>query len=113
MSKVDFIKRYEDAWNTHDIDEILSFFAKEFAFEDVPIGLFADSTGKLRQILQKTFKEVPDFSMKVQNMLEGPSFVVTEWRQSGTATGEVEGASVASKRYSVRATSIIEFNGSK
>jgi quinohemoprotein amine dehydrogenase beta subunit len=113
ISKRVLLAQYQDAWNRHDVATICDYFADDLVFEDIPMGLHANSKAAFAQILRKTFKEVPDFSMTIDQVLEGRDFVVTQWRQRGTATGELESASVASKPYEVKTTSVIEFSGNK
>ena len=113
QSKHKLIENYVDAWNRHDVDGVLSYFSESFSFEDLPMGMTARTKGEFGKILEKTFKEVPDFSMTIERIHEGESFVVTEWLQKGTASGEVEGRYIEHLPYQVKTTSVIEFSGKK
>jgi len=113
QSKYELIMEYVDAWNRHDVEGVLGYFSTSFTFEDLPMGMSARTKGELKKILEKTFQEVPDFSMIIERIHEGDSFVVTEWLQKGTASGEVEGRYIEHIPYQVKTTSVIEFSGNK
>jgi len=113
QSKHELITEYVDAWNRHDVEGVLGYMSKSFSFEDIPMGMSARTKEEFKVILEKTFREVPDFSMTVERIHAGDSFVVTEWLQRGTASGEVDGRYIERIPYQVKTTSVIEFSGDK
>ena len=104
---------YEKAWNRHDVEGIAAYFSDDFTFEDLPMGMTANSKEDFVKILKKTFSEVPNFSMRIEQIHEGDNFVVTEWMQAGTASGEIQGGELSLKPYRVKTTSVIEFHENK
>ncbi|MFY0679533.1 MAG: nuclear transport factor 2 family protein [Thalassovita sp.] len=96
---------FQSAWSTQDTDGILAFFADEFLFEDVPLGLTASNKDEMRAILDYTFTSVPNFKMDIFDVYEGVGFVTTKWTQSGNAT--VAEMGLKDHPYEVTTTSII------
>jgi steroid delta-isomerase-like uncharacterized protein len=107
------IEDYAQAWSRQDREYICNLFSDKLLFEDIPMGLHAKNKIELRDILSNTFLEVPDFTMEIKSILVGNSFAATEWLQSGTATGSIEGGEVKGLKYSVLTTSIIQFSEGK
>ncbi|MEM6525082.1 MAG: nuclear transport factor 2 family protein [Bacteroidota bacterium] len=114
MAEVTSIKEmlnaFQKAWSNQDIPRIISFFADELQFEDIPIGLYATNKVELEDILKETFKGVPDFKMEIYEFHEGNGFVVTKWKQSGTMTISGYGLELKDFAYETKTTSIIQFN---
>ena len=102
------LKEFEEAWSTQNTEAVLAFFADDFTFEDVPLGLKATTKEELRGILDYTFSSVPNFTMDIFDFYEGSDFVATKWVQSGNAT--VKDLQLANHPYEVTTTSIITFD---
>lgn len=80
-----------DAFNRHDVDGILSFFAEDGVF-DQPAG--AEIWGhrysgkeEIRQAFSTLFATIPDIHWEpIRNWVSG-NMGCSEWRRSGTTTG--------------------------
>ncbi len=103
----DFLPAFAQAWSTQDTDAILSFFADDFTFEDIPMGFRARNKAEMRTVLETTFASVPDFTMKIAEHYEGDGFLATKWTQSGTMTAHEQGLNLDAHSYEVMTTSII------
>ena len=65
------IREYCEAWNAHDIEKMLSFFADDGILELVPEGKVAQDREQLKDELRGLFDDVPVVR------LEWPAFLVT------------------------------------
>tara|TARA_Y100000310_G_C20704311_1_gene833475 strand:+ start:4009 stop:4410 length:402 start_codon:yes stop_codon:yes gene_type:complete len=108
----EFINDFQQAWSTQSADQILTFFADELNFEDIPIGLHAKNKEELREILNITFEGVPNFTMEVFEHYVGDDFLITKWKQSGNMTVQGYGLDLKDHAYEVVTTSIIKFDNS-
>ena len=106
-----FLDSWKDAWSSQDIEGVLSFFAEEFRFEDIPIGLQAANKAEMREVLDTTFEGVPNFKMDILEYQIGEGFVVTKWTQSGNMTVQGYGLDLNDHPYEVITTSIIGLSG--
>ena len=102
-----FLEGWQNAWSRQDVDGVLSFFADDFQFEDIPIGLHATNRSEMRDVLALTFDGVPNFKMDVFEHQIGNGFVVTKWKQSGNMTVRGYGLDLKDHAYEVVTTSII------
>lgn len=98
---------WQIAWSNQDIDGALALFAEDLVFEDIPIGLHATNKTEMREILEATFKGVPNFKMHIFEHRVGVGFVVTKWTQTGNMTVQSYGLDLNDFAYEVVTTSII------
>ncbi|MEM9326854.1 MAG: nuclear transport factor 2 family protein [Bacteroidota bacterium] len=103
-----FLEAFQEAWSTQNTAAVLTFFADDLQFEDIPIGLRAKNKTELEGVLHTTFGGVPDFKMEIFDYHEGPGFLVTQWKQTGTMTVDGYGLSLKNFPYQTITTSIIQ-----
>ena len=101
---------YQAAWSSQDIDGILDFFADDFQFEDIPIGLAATNKEEMKEVLTVTFSGVPNFKMEIFDVVDCGKVAVTKWKQTGNMTVQGYGLDLNDFAYEVTTTSTIKFN---
>jgi len=103
----EFLSAWQAAWSRQDTEGVLAFFADEFTFEDIPIGLHATNKAEMRKVLETTFEGVPNFEMDILEHKVGEGFVVTKWTQMGNMTMQGYGLDLRDHAYEVVTTSVI------
>jgi hypothetical protein len=96
MDAKEFAKDWIDAWNSHDLDRILSHYASDVVLvSPVAAKLTGDPSGTLRgkealrSYFQKGLELFPNLQFKLVDVMQGLSSVVLYYEnQRGTKTGE-------------------------
>lgn len=106
---VDLLKAFLEAFNRHDLDAIMSFFADECVFY-MPRGVGPRGDryiGKadVRAGLAKRFEGIPDVHYGEDTHWVGDDFGVSEWTLTGTST--------SGQQIRVRGIDLLEFEDGK
>ena len=81
----DTIQRYNDAWNAHDVDAIVSFHAPAMVFENHTAGerVEGDAVGSH---IARIFESWPDLAFRGRRLYARDGLVVSEWTATATAS---------------------------
>jgi steroid delta-isomerase-like uncharacterized protein len=108
-----FVRGWLDAWNSHNVDRILSYYTEDAFYEDVPSvenGWDVPLHGHqmIRKAVVSTFEEMPDLKFEFGSVsFNAGNYMVIEWTMTGSRYLELTG------RFSTRAVSVIKFKGNK
>lgn len=106
---VELLKGFLDAFNRHDLDAIMSYFADDCVFYMPrgvgPRGDRYEGKDAVRAGLAKRFEGIPDVHYGQDRHWSCGDFGVSEWTLTGT--------SVAGKRIEVRGVDLLEFADGK
>ncbi|MFN2601386.1 MAG: nuclear transport factor 2 family protein [Gemmatimonadaceae bacterium] len=107
---IDLLKGFLEAFNRHDLDSIMSYFADDCAFYmprgAKPRGDKYLGKNEVRAGLAKRFEGIPDVHYgEDQHWTCGDDFGVSEWTLTGT--------SLAGKQIEVRGCDLLEFTDGK
>jgi hypothetical protein len=88
-----FFERWDQAWNTHDLDLLETLVAEDIVCEDPAMfGQRVESRAELRAFIETLFDAFPDVHFEDTGAfylaLEGNG-VALPWRMTGTFTGEM------------------------
>jgi ketosteroid isomerase-like protein len=77
------IERYNEAWNAHDVDAILSFHAPGMIFENHTAGerVEGDDVGPH---IARIFENAPDLAFRSRRVYARDGLVVSEWTATAT-----------------------------
>jgi len=78
------IERYNEAWNAHDLDAIVSFHAPGMVFENHTAGERAEGD-EVRGHIASIFASWPDLSFSGRRLYARDGLVVSEWTATATA----------------------------
>ena len=111
-SPEDFAGELMEAWDSHDIDKILSFYADDAFYEDVPNVVNGWATPmrghqQIRESLIATFDEMSDLRFELVSASSAGDTMVVEWIMTGSHYREIKGD------FSIRAVSVIKLDGDK
>lgn len=99
------LKGFLEAFNRHDLDAIMDFFAEDCVFYmprgTAPRGDRYVGKAEVREGLAKRFEGIPDVHYGDDRHWVGDNFGVSEWTLTGT--------SVSGKKIEVRGVDLLEF----
>ncbi len=106
---VELLQEFLQAFNRHDLDAIMGFFAEDCVFYmprgAAPRGDRYVGRSEVRAGLAKRFEGIPDVHYGEDRHWAGVGFGVSEWTLTGTAT--------SGARIEVRGLDLLEFEGDK
>jgi steroid delta-isomerase-like uncharacterized protein len=79
------IGRYNDAWNAHDLDAIISMHAPDMIFENHTAGESAQGE-EVRGHIASIFESWPDLRFETRRLYVRDGVVTQEWTASATHT---------------------------
>jgi steroid delta-isomerase-like uncharacterized protein len=77
------IGRYNDAWNDHDLDAIMSMHAPDMVFENHTAGESAEGD-EVRDHIATIFETWPDIHFETRRLYVREGVVTQEWTASAT-----------------------------
>jgi steroid delta-isomerase-like uncharacterized protein len=82
------IARYNDAWNAHDLDAIMSMHAADMVFENHTAGERAEGD-PVREHIGSIFETWPDIAFSTRRLYVRDGLVVQEWTATATHANEM------------------------
>jgi steroid delta-isomerase-like uncharacterized protein len=82
------IGAYNDAWNAHDLDKIMSMHAPDMVFENHTAGERAQGEA-VRQHIGSIFETWPDIAFSTRRLYVRDGLVVQEWTADATHANEM------------------------
>ena len=79
------IERYNDAWNAHDVEAIVSFHAPGMVFENHTAGERVEGDD-VAPHLASIFESWPDLRFRGRRLYARDGLVVSEWTANATAS---------------------------
>jgi steroid delta-isomerase-like uncharacterized protein len=79
------IDRYNEAWNAHDLDTIMSLHAPDMVFENHTAGESAQGAD-VRAHIARIFETFPDIRFTTRRLYVREDLVAQEWTASATHT---------------------------
>ncbi|HCK65656.1 MAG TPA: nuclear transport factor 2 family protein [Anaerolineae bacterium] len=106
---VELLKEFLEAFNRHDLDSIMSYFAEDCVFYmprgAKPRGNSYSGKKEVREGLAKRFEGIPDVHYGNDQHWVGNNFGVSEWTLTGT--------SISGQHIEVRGVDLLEFANGK
>ncbi|MGZ5310746.1 MAG: ester cyclase [Solirubrobacterales bacterium] len=82
------IARYNEAWNGHDLDAIMSMHAPDMVFENHTAGESAEGE-EVRAHIGRIFESWPDIRFETRRLYVRDGVVTQEWTASATHSNEM------------------------
>jgi steroid delta-isomerase-like uncharacterized protein len=89
-----FIDRYNDAWNRHDVDAIVSMHTDDSVFENHVTGDVNVGREAIGRAITGIFSVFPDLEFEGRRQYIREDLVVQEWTARGTHLGKMTRASI-------------------
>ncbi len=112
----DVEKMFDDfnaAWNSHDVEKIVSFFTDDGVHEDMATGAVNRGKEEVKAFISSTFIFSPGWKAEVKSRFGAGDWSAREWIMSGTHGGDLPGLPATGKKFSVRGASITELHEGK
>ena len=110
--KVRLMESEAAGWS-RNMDQLLASYTEDVSYEDPGLGLVLKGKDQVRGFAQSFFDAFPDLKAVIVTTVVAGERGASEWRFSGTQTGDLPGIPAANKRMDVRGASIYEFEGGK
>ena len=107
------IRDWNEAWNTHGVERILSYFTDDIVFEDLGGARVIRGKAQMRTWVNETLSAFPDFRTDVKSLFVSGRRAGSEWVATGTLKGRLHHLKPTGKSYSVRGASITELRDGK
>lgn len=99
-----------DAWNEHDIERAVAFYAPTYEGLDVAQAAPQQGPQAIRQMLTRYFDAFPDLHFTIETLIEtNPAVLV--WRASGTHRGRLMNIPATGRPITVLGTSLLTLDG--
>jgi steroid delta-isomerase-like uncharacterized protein len=82
------IAAYNDAWNAHDLDAIMSMHAPDMVFENHTAGERAEGEAA-REHIGRIFETWPDIAFSTRRLYVRDGLVVQEWTAEATHSNQM------------------------
>jgi steroid delta-isomerase-like uncharacterized protein len=83
----DFIDRYNEAWNAHDVDAIVAMHTEDSVFENHTTGDANVGREAIARAITGIFGVFPDLAFETRRQYVRDDLVVQEWTARGTHQG--------------------------
>ena len=83
----EFIDRYNDAWNAHDVDAIVAMHTDDSVFENHVTGDVNVGREQIGSAIRGIFSVFPDLNFEARSQYIRYDLVVQEWTARGTHEG--------------------------
>ena len=90
------IGRYNDAWNDHDLDAIMSMHAPDMVFENHTAGESAEGE-EVRAHIAAIFESWPDLRFETRRLYVRDGVVTQEWTATGTHSNTMRRGDLAAE----------------
>ena len=111
MELEQLLREYYKAWSRQDAAAVMKFFAEDSSFEDLAFAARFEGVEQIRSFVDLTFSGAPDFEVHPTQIIAADSAAAAAWTMRGTHSGDYPGLPATGKRFEVRATSIVNFDG--
>ena len=107
-SLASYAQAINEAWNSHDIEKVLSFYSAKYIGDDVGQVSLLRGRESLRAMLEHYWSAFPDLRFKVvDTLVEGDQLVIV-WVGEGTHQGTIMNIPPTGHRVEARGVSILE-----
>ena len=103
-----YAETINEAWNSHDIEKVLSFYSPEYIGDDIGQSSLLRGHDGLRAMLETYWQAFPDLQFRVIDRLIQDSRLVVVWVAEGTHRGTIMNIPPTGHKVEVRGVSIIE-----
>ena len=112
-------QEFMTAFNSHDLEKLLSLYTNDAAYEDVGLGVVYHGLQEIRKNLNDFFKSFPDVKMEFTSDFRSGDWGASEWVMTGTnkgnmpAIGGMPEIPATNKKISLKGATILQFRNNK
>src|SRR5918992_6105806 len=90
----EFIDRYNEAWNAHDVDAIVAMHTEDSVFENHTTGDVNVGREAIGKAIRGIFTVFPDLEFETRRQYVRDNLVVQEWTARGPHLGKMTRAGI-------------------
>ena len=103
-----------DAWASRNVERVLSVYAADCLYEDLPAGKRSQGTAAIRAYLEEAFASIPDLTIELTSWFGDGKRLCCEGLLKGTFSGQIAGLPPPNgKTFSVRYAHVCELQDGK
>ncbi len=103
-----YAETINDAWNSHDINKVISFYAPEYVGADIGQASLLRGHDGLRAMLENYWKAFPDLRFVIMDTVIQDSRIAILWLGEGTHQGTFMNIPPTGRKVEVRGVSIVD-----
>ena len=108
------LEDYFTAWNSQDVERILSFFTDDCLYEDVALKRIVRGKAELQALLESVFTDIADLKMDIKSVFSSGNWGASEWLMSGRFVhSSVPLLTATGKSFLVRGATVFELSNDK
>ena len=108
------LEDYFAAWNSQDVERILSFFTDDCLYEDVALKRIVRGKAELQALLESVFTDIAGLKMDIKSVFSSGNWVASEWTMSGRFVHSSDPLLTATgKSFLVRGATVFELSNGK
>ncbi len=110
---------YLAAFNSHDMEKFLSFYASDCTVDDIGLGQVFHGQQEFRKSYENFFKGFPDIKMEFKMEIRSGDWSAGEWVMTGTHKGTIPSMGnmpelkATNKKISIRGATISQWRDNK
>ena len=103
------LREVADVHGQHDLDKLVTYFAPDVIYEDVPLAVVARGHDAVKDLFRKLYTSLPDYRMELVSMVVDDHRGAVEFVQVGTNDGEAFGYKPSGKPVRIRTAGAMRF----
>jgi steroid delta-isomerase-like uncharacterized protein len=108
-----YLRDYYEAWSQQNVDAVMKFFTASSSFEDLAFAVKLEGVKQIRSFVILTYAGSPDFQARPTQIVVSDGLAAAAWTMTGTHLGDYPGLPATGKHFTVRASSMVNFDGDK
>ena len=110
---------YSKAFNSHDLEKLISFFASDCTVENVGTGMIYRGVQEVKNYYRDFFKAFPDVKMEFKTNFTSGEWWATEWEMTGTNSGNMPSSGnfpelkATNKKFNIKGATISQWRNDK
>jgi len=108
-----FVNELFAAWNSHDTEQAVRFYAANYVGDDVAQANPQHGTNGIRSLLALYLKALPDFHFTAEESIVDGNRVAVIWNVRGTHQGTLMNIPPTGRQISVRGVSLLTIENEK
>ena len=89
MNERELIERYNEAWNSHDVDAAVAMHADDIVFHNWSADERAEGAEAVREHVAQILRNWPDIQFRSRRLYVREGLVVSEWTATASRDGQL------------------------
>jgi len=102
------------AWNSHDVNKIISFFTEDGIYEDVAAERASNGKKEITAFITTVLLDFPNLKFELKSVFASGDLAGTEWIKTGTFShSNIPAMPPTGKSFSVHGASVFQLRNGK